>query len=391
MQPELNIGLFGHVDHGKTTLCESITGTWTDTHSIEIKRGITIKLGYADFSIRKCESCGLYTTSEKCERCGGPTKFLRKISFVDAPGHESLMTTAIASANIIDGAILVIAANEPCPQPQTKEHLMVLETLNIKNVVIAQTKIDLVERERAIKSYEEIKAFLEGTAYESSPIIPVSAFFKLNLNYLLEAIEKVIPTPQRDLKKSPLMAIARSFDVNKPGTPIEKLIGGVIGGSLICGKLSVGDEIRISPPIVKENREIHLKSKVSSLYSGKESLEEAKPGGLIAIGTSLDPSLTKADGLVGSVVSTEEIKPVNEITFKYSLFDRVDFENEKLSQNEMIVVCAGTTVNIATISSVKGNTLTVKLKKPMCIVTKKLAILRKVGQRWRLCGTGELV
>jgi translation initiation factor 2 subunit 3 len=390
MQPELNIGLFGHVDHGKTTLCESITGTWTDTHSIEIKRGITIKLGYADFSIRKCESCGLYTTSEKCE-CGGPTKFLRKISFVDAPGHESLMTTAIASANIIDGAILVIAANEPCPQPQTKEHLMVLETLGIKNIVIAQTKIDLVEKDQAIKNYEEIKNFLSGTIFEKAPIIPVSAFFKLNINYLLEAIEKNIPTPPRDLEKNPLMYIARSFDVNKPGTPIEKLVGGVVGGSLICGKLSIGDEIKISPPIVKNNKEIRLKSKVNSLYSGKEKLEEAKPGGLIAIGTSLDPSLTKADSLVGHIVSTEEIKPTDEIAFSYKLFDRVDFENEKFNINETLVICAGTTVNLATIVNMKHDTLTVKLKKPMCVVSKKIAILRKVGQRWRLCGTGELV
>ncbi len=131
-QPELSIGLVGHVDHGKTTLVKALSGRWTDTHSEELKRGITIRLGYADATFYKCPKCkgtDAYSVSEKCPKCGGNGKRLRTVSFVDAPGHESLMATMLCGSAIIDAAMLIIAANEPCPQPQTKEHLMALEIM----------------------------------------------------------------------------------------------------------------------------------------------------------------------------------------------------------------------------------------------------------------------
>ncbi|MFN4133834.1 MAG: GTP-binding protein, partial [Candidatus Hadarchaeales archaeon] len=111
--------MIGHIDHGKTTLTEALTGVWTDTHSEEIKRGITIKLGYADASFYRCPECERYSSKEKCPYCGAETEFLRRVSFVDAPGHEMLMATMLSGAAIMDGALLVVAANEPCPQPQT--------------------------------------------------------------------------------------------------------------------------------------------------------------------------------------------------------------------------------------------------------------------------------
>ena len=162
MQAEINIGLLGHVDHGKTSVTQALTGVWTDIHSMEVKRGITIKLGYADVVIKKCPDCAepqCYTTEEKCKHCGKSAIAVRKVSFVDAPGHETLMATVIAASSIIDGALLIIAANEQCPQPQTKEHKMVLETLGIKNVVIVQNKIDLVKPEKAKAHYEQIREF----------------------------------------------------------------------------------------------------------------------------------------------------------------------------------------------------------------------------------------
>jgi len=200
-QAEINIGTIGHVDHGKTSLVQALTGKWTDTHSEELKRGITIKLGYADASFYRCVKCSApqcFSMKQECPVCNRKTERMRKISFVDAPGHETLMATVIAASSIIDGALFLIAATEKCPMPQTVEHLAVLEAAGIKNVVIVQNKIDLVSKERALEHYKEIKAFLKGSSYENSQIIPVVANQGINLDALIQAIEKDIPTPKRE-------------------------------------------------------------------------------------------------------------------------------------------------------------------------------------------------
>jgi len=399
MQAELNIGLLGHVDHGKTSVTKALTGTWTDIHSMEIKRGISIKLGYADAIFKKCKKCKEgegYTRKDKCSCGNGELEILRKVSFVDAPGHETLMATVIAGSSIIDGALLIIAANEPCPQPQTKEHKMLLEALKMPNIVIVQNKIDLVTPAKAEENYKQIKAFLADSIYKDAPIIPISANYEANIDILIEAIEKHIPTPKRDEGKDPLLYIARSFDVNKPGTDIEKLIGAVIGGSLIQGKLKIGDEIEIRPGISKTEKSAPtpINSKIIGLYEGKESFQEVKPGGLVGISTLLDPSITKGDGLVGNVVGfSGKMPPVlNEINLEYSLLNRVDFDNIGLRQNEILVINVGTTTTLGFIEKLKKNKMNIKLRHPICANPGAvIAISRKIGQRWRLCGTGKLL
>ncbi len=267
-QPEVNIGTIGHVDHGKTTLVQALTGVWASRHSEELKRGITIKLGYADMPVYKCPKCEPpknYSTQPVCPNCGSKATFARAVSFVDAPGHEALMATMLSGAAIMDGAILVIAADEPCPQPQTREHLAATEIIGIKNIVIVQSKIDIVNEKRARESYEEIKNFVKGTIAENAPIIPVSAQHRVNIDVLIQALEEFIPTPKRDETKPPMMYVVRSFDVNKPGTPIEKLEGGVIGGTIVQGKFVFGEEIEIRPGITTEKEEKTL----ITLYSAK--------------------------------------------------------------------------------------------------------------------------
>src|SRR3990167_3140544 len=153
IQPEVNIGIVGHVDQGKTTLVSRLSGKWTDTHSEEIKKGITIRLGYADSVFVKTKEG--YSTEENAKKENKKYEVLRKVSFVDAPGHETLMATMLSGAAIMDAALLLIAANEECPQPQTREHLMALEIIGIRDIIIIQNKIDLVNEESLLKNYKD--------------------------------------------------------------------------------------------------------------------------------------------------------------------------------------------------------------------------------------------
>ena len=404
-QPELNIGMIGHVDHGKTTLTQRLTGKWTDEHSEEIKRGISIKLGYADAAFYKCPKCEepkCYCTKNVCPNCGSKTELLRVVSFVDAPGHETLMAIMLSGAAIMDGALLVIAANEPCPQPQTREHLAALDISGIKNIVIVQNKIDLVSEKNAIKNYEQILKFVEGTCAEGAPIIPVSAHQDVNIDVLIKAMQDRIPTPKRDKNKPPIMYAARSFDINKPGSRPNELKGGVVGGSLIQGVLKKGEEIEIAP-----GRRIEVEGKkamepitttVESLITGGKTVNEAAPGGLIAIGTKLDPARTKSDAFAGKVVGKiGQLPPImDSFMLSISLLKRVvgtvDEKNvEPIKTNEPLMLTIGTATTVGIVSEFHGEKIGVKLKLPVCANKgQRIAISRRIDGRWHLIGYGEI-
>jgi translation initiation factor 2 subunit 3 len=404
-RPEVNIGIIGHVDHGKTTLTKVISGVWTDRHSEEIKRGITIRLGYADASFYKCPDCQgheAYTTKKKCPACGAECKFLRTVSFVDAPGHETLMATMLSGAAIMNGAILLVAANEKCPQPQTKEHLMALTISDVRNIIIVQNKIDVVDEEHALKNYQEIKDFVKGTIAENAPIIPICAQREENIDILLAAIDEFIPSPKVDASLPPRMHIARSFDINQPGSSPEELLGGVLGGTLTQGTLRVGDEIEIRPGLKVEikGKTIWepLHTTVESLHSGSKSLDEVGPGGLIAIGTKLDPATTKSDSLIGKVVGKSDSLPdvLHEITMEVKLLDRVvgaasEVKVDTLNSNEPLMLSVGTSTTVGTVTSARENMAVVRLKIPICSEPGQgVAISRRISGRWRLIGHGIL-
>ena len=404
-RPEVNIGLVGHVDHGKTTLVQALSGEWTDQHSEEMKRGISIRLGYADATFRQCpdqDEPECYTVDETCPD-GTESEVLRTVSFVDAPGHETLMATMLSGASLMDGAVLVISAGEDVPQAQTEEHLMALDIIGIENIVIAQNKIDLVDREQAEANYEQIKEFVAGTVAEGAPIVPISAQQEVNMDLLIQAVEEEIPTPEHDPDTDPELLVARSFDINRPGTTWDSLVGGVLGGSLAQGELSVGETIELRP-----GREVEeggksewqsLETTVRSLQAAGDDVETATPGGLLGVGTGLDPAVTKGDALAGQVAGPPgSLPPVHDaFTMEVNLLDRIvgtedgKQDVEKISTGEPLMLTIGTATTVGSVTSARDGECEVQLKRPVCAETGvKIAINRRVGARWRLIGYGTL-
>ena len=389
--PEINIGVVGHIDHGKTTLLSQLTGKFADTHSEELKRGITIKLGYAEIIISK----------DKNYNIKGEGKPQRYVSFIDAPGHEMLMATMLSGAATMDAAILVIAANEGI-KPQTKEHLMALQAKKIKNIIVVQNKIDLVSKEKALESYKKIKEFLKGTVAENSLIIPLSAQQNVNIEKLLQALCE-IEIPKRNPKDKPIFLIARSFDINKPGTKIKNLKGGVLGGILKQGILKQGDEIEIKPGLsIKKNNQYSYKTlttKILSIHKGKETVKEITPGASISIETELDPYMAKTDSLTGSIVSTKGSLPeiANSIKIKAELFKEVLGEEghkqvEQIKTKEMLMLSVNTTISVGTVEKISKDEIEMSLNIPVVAIKgDNVGIARRINNHWRLIGFGEIL
>lgn len=386
----INVGIVGHIDHGKTTLLSKLSGKWTDTHSEELKRGITIKLGYADVVLYKAETG--YNIKQ-----GTP---FRHISFVDAPGHEMLMATMLSGAAIIDAAILVVAANEGI-KPQTREHLVALQAKKVKSVIVVQNKIDLVDKAQALKNYQDIKLLLKGK-FDAASIIPVSAQQEINIEKIYQALAE-IPVPARDVTGKPRFLVARSFDVNRPGTSPENLKGAVLGGTLVRGTLKVNDELEIKPGmVIKEANQYHYKTvitKIVRLFNGSKEVHELTPGGSMSIETALDMTLGKSDALAGCIASHPGV--LSDITttvkLKYVLFPElfgaaevIKIENLKMS--EMLLLSIGTSMTVGIIKKLGKDEIELSLKVPIVPSPgENVGIARNFNNHWRLIGHGEIV
>ena len=411
-QAECNIGLVGHVDHGKTTLVKALTGDWTDRHSEEQERGISIKLGYSNATILYCPECDEYLTYYmaevarkkgqprfNCPNCSKTLEFKRNISFVDAPGHEILMATMLSGASLMNGACLLISADETCPQPQTREHLGALKIASIENIIIIQNKIDAVSKEQALENYKQIKEFVKGTIAQNAPIIPVSAVFGANLNFIVRAFEEIIKSPKIQEDEEFQFLVARSFDINRPGTQINDLNGGVIGGSVLKGKVQVGGVIEIRPGLRVKNNYQPLKTKIASISQGSNLLEEAKPGGLIGLGTMLDPALTRGDSLIGHLVGRPDTLPeiLSEVEVQVNLLERVlgsevQMKVQQLKHNEKLLLVVGTEKTAGTVIKILKNSYILSLAPPICApVDSIFAISRIINRRYRLIGYGKEV
>jgi len=295
---------------------------------------------------------------------------------------------------------LLIAANEPCPQPQTREHLMALEIMGVENIVVVQNKIDLVDDKQALENYKQIKMFLKTTKYKDSVIIPISAQQNVNINALIEAIEKNIPTVKRDTSKAPIMVIARSFDINRPGTLIKDLKGGVLGGCLKQGKLTEGQEIEIRPGRMVEERNQKIwkpiTTKITSIITGGAKVKEVIPGGSLGLQTILDPAVVKSDSLAGTVIGLPGKLPKVWYEFKLEvhLLERVvgskeDLNVEPIKLNEDLMLNVNSAATIGIVSKLGKSAIECKLKLPICANTgSRVTISRRIGNRYRLIGYG---
>ncbi|BFZ24680.1 hypothetical protein BsWGS_27719 [Bradybaena similaris] len=421
-QATINIGTIGHVAHGKSTVVKAISGVQTVRFKNELERNITIKLGYANAKIYQCDndacprpdcyrSCGsAKEDSFVCDRsgCGGRFRLKRHVSFVDCPGHDILMATMLNGAAVMDAALLMIAGNESCPQPQTSEHLAAVEIMKLKHILILQNKIDLVKESQAKEQYEQILAFVKGTVAEGAPVVPVSAQLKYNIDVICEYIIKRIPVPVRDFLSEPRLIVIRSFDVNKPGCEVDDILGGVAGGSILRGVLKVNQEIEVRPGVVSRDQEGKLTcrpimSKIVSLYAEQNDLQYAVPGGLIGVGTKMDPTLCRGDRLVGQVLGAVGALPdiFTELEISFFLLrrllgvktegDKKGAKVQKLSKNEVLMVNIGSLSTGGRVLAVRADLAKIGLTAPVCTeVGEKIALSRRVEKHWRLIGWGQI-
>ena len=243
----VHIGLLGHIDHGKTevarALSEIVSTAGLDKHPQAQERGISIDLGFTSFHL---------------------DGYL--VTLVDAPGHAELIRSVVAGANIIDAAILVVAADEG-PKIQTGEHIIILQSFGISKAVVALSKIDLVFPTRLKKVKNQIQNILRGTSLEGAPIIPVSAVTGEGIEELKDAIKSILSPPEREVEGPFKMPIDHAFRIKGAGT--------VITGTIHRGRVSIGDEIEIMP--------IKQTAKVRSIQTFRESREEAKAGDRVGI------------------------------------------------------------------------------------------------------------
>ena len=383
-QPQLNIGMLGSVSDGKSTTVYKLTGTKTQKYSSELKRNITIKPGYANMKI--------FCKDGKLDSCNSSKNLdgdlVNHISFVDCPGHYELIITMLSNIQVMDGIILVVSAAEKLSnKPQLLQHLDAIKIGKFNKIIILFNKLDLISKDTALKRKKELDTLLENYNIKPNAIIPTAINLGLGKENILKAIMTFFPA-KKDNSKNNLFYITRSFNINKNNCNYKNLKGGVIGGSLLNGKFKLNDEIEIRPGVIENvNNSIKCKplvTKITSLQSDELKLDDITPGGLIGIGTNIDPQFTTNDYLSGNIVGLKGTLPeiYTKISIKYELIN-----DNNLNNNDLIYLQIGP-------ASCKSKFIDkiFYLEKPCCVDDDMLIILsKKINNKFNIIGYGNLL
>ncbi len=239
------LGTAGHIDHGKTSLVKALTGIETDRLKEEKERGITIELGFASLDLSNGKHIGI----------------------VDMPGHEKFVKNMVAGSSGIDLVTMVIAADEGV-MPQTREHLEICHLMGIEYGMIALTKIDMVDEDLLELAMEDISDFVKGTFLENKPVVPVSSATGQGIPEFVSTLESICSQlPERKFSSIFRLPVDRVFSMKGFGT--------VITGTLISGKVRVGEDIMVFPK--------RITSKVRGIQVHSNGVETAGPGTRTAI------------------------------------------------------------------------------------------------------------
>lgn len=404
-QAIINLGTIGSIAAGKSTIVADLTGKKTQRHAKEKHRNITIHLGYANCKIFRCGSTGnLYASPAETGELlspvdSQPMELLTHISFVDCPGHENYMATMIGGTTVMDAALLLVASNEPVPMPQTYDHMLTISQTDLKDILILQNKIDLLEKPVLLENLKKIKEFVEGSPYEDSPVIPVSAQMKWNIDEICKFMVNKRPSWLDKVNEPARLCVLRSFDINYPNIELDTVHGGVVGGSLSQGNIRIGDIMEIRPGVVHNNSGVltctPLLAKVETINCEKTSLDIAFPGGLIGVGLSIDSSITKNNILVGHIMGHIGTLPelYQEITVKYSRIKGRNDDLPKFTVGEQVTIVVNSSSMLGVVTSIEHkHIVNIKLVSLVCTeLDVPTAVFRKIDHKYKLCYFGKIV
>ena len=396
-QPIINLGCIGHVSHGKSTLVRALTGVKTQKHSSEKERNITINIGYANAKIYQNNEGEYFTASSDSDSLlnedGSKMKLVSNISMVDCPGHEAFMSNMISGSAVMDSSILVIASNENIPQPQTFDHFEAVKSVNIKDFLILQNKCDLIKKEENELVLKKIKNFVKDSVADGCNIIPSSIQNGINKQEILKNIVNMSKLKNfNNVNDDTFMIVIRSFDINRQNSDWSTLKGGVVGGSLLCGNLKVGEYVELRPGFIIGDKYRPIYCKIKSLKSDSKELKYIFSGGLVGVCLDLDPSLCKNNFMVGQILGNIGKMPnvYNEIDITYEELKRQDNNYDEFKKDEIIVLNINAMSIEGKILKCKKNNLKIKLFKPVCIKNnQKLSIFKNRITRKYLYATGD--